>query len=804
MRSRIRCFFFAASCVLTVVFPGLAIRNESTSTLEELPAEQIRVAAAAYEQVNVSTLSQEIRRFASYALSYQRLTQGNSPSSRLLFGSIAEGSSHLSEEHTLRKAGRDTSDNEDREFLQNARISNKMYPGTAATNELYEHPPEFDTVNDGKRSQRPVDSAIRLPTMVQTAYSNCTRNMLNLKELEKLSVFSSLSNLSTDGIQVIRGASVFGTNVSCPQSSSLGVPFITIFPISYLGDKMFLRDLLTYRDLIFDSEELETAANSSLAPELDFSLPEGLIASLAVPNLQAQCKKNGEFIQGSAHLFLGGGFTSSYLDELSALLKVHDIGETLFLQDSVLIASFTSEKKIRILAILRAMLRLAVASSSKPLLGGTANDNLEPFTDDNVAAFESLGKEIDPLSLCFYSNFRGVFEQAAFDMAMQLRIMSIFPSYNVAMTPSLDANTDCRNRSFEIDLTGMKEDGNVEAEITLNGRTCGSPAMLYRADGDLLATESSADAGSVANFTFLPNSSYSTAAYSDPTCGIGGDGSGNSITFSSTENRTYHGRLYDHSDSSTCEYDRQAREAFEFPAATASPEIEVTPIDPVKSAPAFSELATPSPARGSKTPDPSSSQVQQSPRGEIASCFPADAIVEMQGGKSVPIAQIQVGDRVRVGPYEFSTVIMFSHRDSSALTMFVRLDTSERTAIHLSPSHYIYANRRLVVASAVRVGDSLASGREETGNLTVINASHVYKRGLYNPQTTQGDIVVDGAVASTFTAALPLGLAKAFLAPLSALNRIYGLVLEPISSYFDEGAPRLAKLLPCGSAVYPV
>ena len=45
------------------------------------------------------------------------------------------------------------------------------------------------------------------------------------------------------------------------------------------------------------------------------------------------------------------------------------------------------------------------------------------------------------------------------------------------------------------------------------------------------------------------------------------------------------------------------------------------------------------------------------------------------------------------------------------------------------------------------------------------------KTGLYNPHTLHGDIVVDGVLTSTYTAAFSPTLAHVALAPLRALYR---------------------------------
>lgn len=109
---------------------------------------------------------------------------------------------------------------------------------------------------------------------------------------------------------------------------------------------------------------------------------------------------------------------------------------------------------------------------------------------------------------------------------------------------------------------------------------------------------------------------------------------------------------------------------------------------------------------------------------------------------------------------------------------FVRLKTAAGAVLTASPAHYVYVvgagpagsatvdgrGWRLVRAAEVRRGDvlPLAAGAVSA----VVGRSLVELPGLYNPHTLDGDIVVDGVVVSTWTAAVPPAVASAALAPL--------------------------------------
>ena len=153
-------------------------------------------------------------------------------------------------------------------------------------------------------------------------------------------------------------------------------------------------------------------------------------------------------------------------------------------------------------------------------------------------------------------------------------------------------------------------------------------------------------------------------------------------------------------------------------------------------------------------------------------CFPADATVVLHDGTTKTLAEVAIGDRVLAGGGRFSEVYFFSHRLADAEASFVELTTASGATLALTGGHYLPINGggRLAEARTVKLGDNvtLANGKPDA---VVAIAASVRKRGLYNPHTLQGDIVVDGVLASTYTAAFAPALAHALLAPLRALRR---------------------------------
>jgi len=147
-------------------------------------------------------------------------------------------------------------------------------------------------------------------------------------------------------------------------------------------------------------------------------------------------------------------------------------------------------------------------------------------------------------------------------------------------------------------------------------------------------------------------------------------------------------------------------------------------------------------------------------------CFPATSTVELESGKSINLDQLQLGDKVRVGPSEFSEVYFFSTEMAETTSKFVKLET-DSGAVTMTKGHYLYVNGALTVASDVEVGDNVVLGNGT--HVAVNEVTSVWAPGLYNPHTLHGDIVVDGIHTSTYTDAVHPTLAHALMSPLRTM-----------------------------------
>lgn len=245
------------------------------------------------------------------------------------------------------------------------------------------------------------------------------------------------------------------------------------------------------------------------------------------------------------------------------------------------------------------------------------------------------------------------------------------------------------------------------------------------------------------------------------------------------------------------------------PSASPSPQVSATASASVTAAVASSPDAdtdepTQSPPQ-STTPSPSASPVLSRPvvtdpeftptgNGDDAVCFPAHATVKLEDGRVKEMRHLRIGDRVQVARGVYSDVFMFTHKVAELEHEFVIIRAGSEhgatVAVALTTGHLIYVNGKLERAGDARVGDEVELEDGRRSHVVVVECARF--KGLYNPQTQHGDLIVDGVRVSTYTTAVKLGSAHSLLAPVRIVYRIFGWT----SSVLEQGADRIVALLP--------
>lgn len=159
-----------------------------------------------------------------------------------------------------------------------------------------------------------------------------------------------------------------------------------------------------------------------------------------------------------------------------------------------------------------------------------------------------------------------------------------------------------------------------------------------------------------------------------------------------------------------------------------------------------------------------------------SACFPSDAIVELRDGTVTTMAELRIGDHVKVAhPDSYSPIYFFSHNHPHVVSDVIKIDTTvEGISLSVSPGHLIYVNGNLVPASNVEVGDEISVSHVSSTKAIVTAKKLVASKGLHNPHTVHGDIVVNGVIASTFTSSVDPSLAKILLSPFRIIYHMIG------------------------------
>ncbi|GBF88795.1 hypothetical protein Rsub_01696 [Raphidocelis subcapitata] len=193
-------------------------------------------------------------------------------------------------------------------------------------------------------------------------------------------------------------------------------------------------------------------------------------------------------------------------------------------------------------------------------------------------------------------------------------------------------------------------------------------------------------------------------------------------------------------------------------------------------------------------------------------CFPARATVQLPGGRTKRMEELRVGDRVLAlasdGTLKYEDVYFFGHRDAASDAAFVRLGLDGGAALELTPDHFVPVLRagaaapasggvaeamrgaRMTYARDVKPGDTLlvTAGPGALRAAAVRSASAVARRGLFNPYTLGGTIVVDGVLASAHSGWLVDGAAAA-LGASHALPAFFQGLFAPLRLLYAAVGP---------------
>jgi len=133
-------------------------------------------------------------------------------------------------------------------------------------------------------------------------------------------------------------------------------------------------------------------------------------------------------------------------------------------------------------------------------------------------------------------------------------------------------------------------------------------------------------------------------------------------------------------------------------------------------------------------------------------CFPGSATVQLQDGSSKLISDLRIGDRIRT-KHGHSTYYLTSHQDPAALTEMVSIVTESGHSVTATPDHYIPlhhgGNKPM---GKVISGDLILVQNGDRVEVSAVKATSVsVEKGLYNPISLSGDMIVQGVVVSCWS-----------------------------------------------------
>lgn len=187
---------------------------------------------------------------------------------------------------------------------------------------------------------------------------------------------------------------------------------------------------------------------------------------------------------------------------------------------------------------------------------------------------------------------------------------------------------------------------------------------------------------------------------------------------------------------------------------------------------------------------------------QAGGCFPDDAVVKTEQGP-VMMDRLRVGDRVLSinsrGRMSFDEVVFFGHKDTAAMAPMVAL--TMRTAnttrtLRLTSRHYLpvvtATGFRHMYAGQVSPGDKLVMAQDsQTIVGEVVHKDVKIARGLFNPYTKSGYIVVDGVLASAHSEFLLDDFTPESMRHM--LPHIYQALFKPMTLLYNTLGPKAVE-----------
>jgi len=139
-------------------------------------------------------------------------------------------------------------------------------------------------------------------------------------------------------------------------------------------------------------------------------------------------------------------------------------------------------------------------------------------------------------------------------------------------------------------------------------------------------------------------------------------------------------------------------------------------------------------------------------------CFSSSVSAFVKGRGNVPMSDVAVGDHVLTGNGDFEPIYTIDHRHPTKETAFYQIhyksakqkDEEQQQYIEITRNHMIFVSDKTnpVPAKNVKIGDRIQT---VDGPAPVTKITTVAGKGVFNPLTTDGTIVANGVISSTYS-----------------------------------------------------
>lgn len=138
---------------------------------------------------------------------------------------------------------------------------------------------------------------------------------------------------------------------------------------------------------------------------------------------------------------------------------------------------------------------------------------------------------------------------------------------------------------------------------------------------------------------------------------------------------------------------------------------------------------------------------------EDENCFSGSTTVEVLDVGDVPLKDVKLGQKIRVGVNKFEPIYSFGHSDGNRLAHFLQIETINKVEhLQITADHLLFVeDRGAIPASLVTVGDKIVMA-DKKGTAVVESIKRITARGAFAPFTPSGKVVVNGFLASSFIA----------------------------------------------------